>query len=76
MSQIFHPSINIITTVALLVVLLLLAGLAWLGYYTVRSPFMTEVGIAKAQAVPYSHAITEGNCILSLTHSNTQTQTN
>ena len=56
MSQIFHPSINIITKVALLVVLLLLAGLAWLGYYTVRSPFMTEVGIAKAQAVPYSHA--------------------
>ena len=56
MSQIFHPSINIITKVALLVVLLLLAGLAWLGYYTVRSPFMTEVGVAKAQAVPYSHA--------------------
>jgi hypothetical protein len=55
MSQIFHPSMNLIAKVSLLVVILLLAGLAWVGYYTVRSPFMTEVGVAKAQAVPYSH---------------------
>lgn len=56
MSQIFHPSMNIIVKVLLLAVILLVAGLAWLGYYVVRSPFMTEVGVAKAQAVPYSHA--------------------
>jgi hypothetical protein len=56
MSQIFHPSMNIIAKVALLVVILLVAVLAWFGYYTVRSPLMTEVGVAKAQAVPYSHA--------------------
>lgn len=55
MSQIFHPSMNIIVRVTLLVLILLVAGLAWFGYYTVRSPFMTEVGVAKAQAVPYSH---------------------
>jgi hypothetical protein len=56
MSQIFHPSMNLIAKVALLVMLLLLAVLAGLGYYTVRSPFMTEVGVAKAQTVPFSHA--------------------
>lgn len=56
MSQIFHPSMNIIARVTLLVIIVLVAGLAWFGYYTVRSPFMTEVGVAKAQAVPYSHA--------------------
>ena len=56
MSQIFHPSMNIIARVTLLAIILLVAGLAWFGYYTVRSPFMTEVGVAKAQAVPYSHA--------------------
>lgn len=56
MSQIFHPSMNIIAKVALVMVLVLLAALAWLGYYTVRSPFMHEVGVAKAQSVPYSHA--------------------
>ena len=47
---------NIIARVTLLAIILLVAGLAWFGYYTVRSPFMTEVGVAKAQAVPYSHA--------------------
>ncbi|MBX3013350.1 MAG: cytochrome c3 family protein [Caldilineaceae bacterium] len=56
MSQIFHPSMNLIAKLSLLVMILLLAGLAWLGYYTVRSPFMTEVGVAKAQPIPYSHA--------------------
>jgi len=56
MSQIFHPRMNIIVKGTLLGVILLLAALAWFGYYTVRSPFMTEVGVAKAQAVPYSHA--------------------
>ena len=56
MSQIFHPRMNIIVKATLLGVILLLAALAWFGYYTVRSPFMTEVGVAKAQAVPYSHA--------------------
>lgn len=55
MSQIFHPSMNLIAKLSLLVVILLLAGLGWLGYYAVRSPLMTEVGVAKAQAVPYSH---------------------
>ncbi|MEZ4860513.1 MAG: cytochrome c3 family protein [Caldilineaceae bacterium] len=55
MSQIFHPSINIIARISLLVVIFVLAGLAWLGNYAARSPFVTEVGVAKAQAVPYSH---------------------
>ncbi len=57
MSQLFHPSMNIITRVGLLVLVLLLGGLGWLGYYVAGSPFVTDVGVAKAQAVPYSHQL-------------------
>ncbi|MFN8445120.1 MAG: cytochrome c3 family protein [Caldilineaceae bacterium] len=60
MSQLFHPSMNIITRVGLLVLVLLLGGLGWLGYYVAGSPFVTEVGVAKAQAVPYSHQLHVG----------------
>lgn len=55
MSQIFHPSINIIIRLALLFALLVVVGIAALGYYAVRSPWMTGVGVAQAQPVAYSH---------------------
>ncbi len=55
MSQIFHPSMNIIARASLLVIVLLLAGVAGLGVYVVRSPFVTQVGVAKAQPIPFSH---------------------
>lgn len=55
MSQLFHPSMNLIVRVAILVVILLLVGLGGLGYYMAISPYFTEVGIAKAQPVPFSH---------------------
>jgi len=55
MSQLFHPSINIIARISILVAVLLLVALAVLGYYIVRSPVVTEVGVAKAQPVPFSH---------------------
>lgn len=51
---------NIITRVGLLVLVLLLGGLGWLGYYVAGSPFVTDVGVAKAQAVPYSHQLHVG----------------
>ncbi len=55
MSQIFHPSMNIIVKVSLLGIIIILAGVAGLAYSFVRSPVMTEVGLAKEQPVPYSH---------------------
>lgn len=55
MSQIFHPSINLIVRIALLLTLLLLVAVAALIYYFAWSPYVTEVGVAKAQEVPYSH---------------------
>jgi hypothetical protein len=55
MSQIFHPSMNIIVKISLLGVVFMLAGLAGLGYFFVKSPVMAEVGLAKEQPVPYSH---------------------
>jgi len=55
MAQLFPPRINILTRIFLLVALLLLIGLAVLAYYAIRSPLVTEVGVAKAQPVAYSH---------------------
>jgi hypothetical protein len=55
MSQIFHPGINMIVRVMILAGLFIFLGGAGLVYLYVRSPYMTEVGIAKAQPVPFSH---------------------
>jgi hypothetical protein len=46
---------NLIAKVTLVVALLLLAGLGWLAYYAANAPYFTEVGVAKAQMVPFSH---------------------
>lgn len=55
MAQLFHPSMNHIIRVLLLTVILLVVGLGLLGYYAAYSPYFTEVGVAKAQPVPFSH---------------------
>ena len=55
MSQLFHPLTNIIVKIVILGGVLLLIGLAGLGYYLVTSPYLTGVGVARAQPVPYSH---------------------
>ena len=55
MSQIFHPSMNWITSITLVAAISFVIGLAGLGYYIVRSPLMTGVGVAQVQPVPYSH---------------------
>ena len=55
MSQIFQPSINTIVRVTMLAVVFILLGGAGLAYLYVRSPYMTEVGLAKEQPVPFSH---------------------
>ncbi|MFN8488808.1 MAG: cytochrome c3 family protein [Caldilineaceae bacterium] len=61
MSQIFHPSMNFIVRVTLLVIVFILVGLGGLGYYIVNSPYITDVGVVKAQPVPYSHKQHVGN---------------
>jgi hypothetical protein len=55
MSQIFHPSMNFIVRLTLLAVVFILVGLGGLGFYIAKSPYVTEVGVVKAQPVPYSH---------------------
>lgn len=55
MSQIFHPNMNIIARAGLLGAVLVLAGLAGLGYLLVESPYVTHVGLAQEQPVPFSH---------------------
>ncbi|MEZ4683663.1 MAG: cytochrome c3 family protein [Caldilineaceae bacterium] len=55
MSQLFHPTMNLIVRVVLLTIIFLLVGLGGLGYYAATSPYFTEVGVAKAQPVPFSH---------------------
>src|SRR5262245_12083662 len=55
MSQLFRPSINIIANITLLAIIVLLVGSAVLLYFWVESPYMTEVGVPKAQPVPFSH---------------------
>lgn len=55
MSQVFPRSMNLIVTVVLVTLVLLVGGLAAFGYYIVRSPLMTGVGVAHAQPAPFSH---------------------
>ena len=55
MSQLFPPRMNWIAKGTLLAAILGLIVLGWLVYTLIRSPYVTEVGVAKAQAVPYSH---------------------
>jgi hypothetical protein len=46
---------NIILRGAILGVVFILVGLAGLAYLYARSPYVTEVGLAKEQPVPFSH---------------------
>lgn len=55
MSQLFHPSMNLIVRIALPAIIIVLALLGGLGYYAASSPYFTEVGVAKAQPVAFSH---------------------
>ncbi|MBI1879984.1 MAG: cytochrome c3 family protein [Chloroflexi bacterium] len=60
MSQLFHPSINIISRSVILGIVIVLIGGAGLAYLYFRSPFVTEVGIAQTQPVPFSHQLHVG----------------
>lgn len=55
MAQMFHPNTNIIVKVSLLGLVFILAGLAGLVYIFANSPYMTGVGLAREQPIPFSH---------------------
>lgn len=61
MSQIFHPSVNVISKIIIAGSILLLLGVAGLAYLYVRSPYITEIGLVKAQPVPFSHQLHVGS---------------
>ncbi len=55
MNLIFHPSMNTIARASIVGVILLVGVLGGAVFYFVQSPFMTNVGVAVDQPVPFSH---------------------
>lgn len=55
MSQIFHPVTNTIARVTILGAFFILAALLWVGVMFQRSSYVTGVGVALGQPVPFSH---------------------
>jgi hypothetical protein len=55
MAQIFHPSTNTISKVSIFGALFILGGLTWVLDGVNRSPYVTQVGVARQQPVPFSH---------------------
>ena len=55
MPQIFHRSFNTVSKVSILGGLFILAGLGWAWDRLSRSDYVTGVGLAREQPVPFSH---------------------
>lgn len=55
MAQIFHPSTNTISRVSIFGALFILAALLWAVAEIQRSSYITQVGVARTQPVPFSH---------------------
>lgn len=55
MAQIFRPSTNTFSKVSIFGALFFVCGLLWVYGLALRSPYATEVGVAKEQPVPFSH---------------------
>lgn len=55
MPQIFHPSTNTFSRLSIFGAVFLLAAVGAAGAALVRSSYVTEVGVARAQPVPFSH---------------------
>jgi len=55
MAQIFHRSSNSLAKVSIVTVLLLLGGTLWAAYKINAGSFITDVGVAREQPVPFSH---------------------
>lgn len=55
MAQIFHPATNTIAKGMILGAVLLIALIAWGASELVRSPYVTQVDVARVQPVQFSH---------------------
>lgn len=55
MSQIFHHSMNSVAKITLFGAVFFIAALVWAGGLVLRSPYITEAGLVRAQPVPFSH---------------------
>ena len=55
MAQIFHPSFNTLSKVSIFGAVLLLGAGIWAWDTLLRSPYATDVNVAKEQPVPFSH---------------------
>ena len=55
MAQIFHPSFNTISKVTIFGALFFAAAVAVGWDQLLRSPYVTQVGVARQQPVPFSH---------------------
>src|SRR5262249_6691227 len=55
MPQIFHRSFNVISRVTIFGAVFILAGLGAILAIWVRSSYVTSVGVARVQPVPFSH---------------------
>src|SRR5437588_307090 len=55
MPQIFHRSFNTISRVTIFGAVFILAGLGWGLSVVARSSYVTNMGITRAQPIPFSH---------------------
>ena len=55
MAQIFHPSTNTIAKATIFGALIVLAAAAWITAGIMRSPYVTQVNVAREQPVQFSH---------------------
>ncbi|MCS6817063.1 MAG: cytochrome c family protein [Blastocatellia bacterium] len=55
MAQIFHRSTNLIARVSILGAVFIIGAVTWALAALNRSPYVTQVGVAREQPVPFSH---------------------
>src|SRR5712692_3824745 len=55
MAQIFHRSTNTLSKLSIFGAIFILAAASYVLYIVGKSPYVTEVNIAREQPVPFSH---------------------
>lgn len=55
MPQIFHPSTNTLSRASIFGGAFIVAAIGWMLWVVYRSSYVTQVGVVRAQPVPFSH---------------------
>src|SRR3984893_11848060 len=55
MPQIFHRSANTLSRLSIYGAVFIIAALGYAGYEVNKSPYFTDVNVARVQPVPFSH---------------------